>query len=80
MCLIIIIIIIVVAASYLTAASHTAGVVAKHAADRKCSKYTALSSTHEFQPVAVEPNGLQSDTTASFLEKLGCKITDCLGV
>jgi len=37
-----------VAASYLTAASHTAGVVAEQAADRKCSKYTEHSSTHEF--------------------------------
>jgi len=53
------------------AASHTAGAVAEQAADRKCS-HTDLSSTHEFQPVAIES---LSDTTASFLEELGRKIT-----
>jgi len=42
-----------VAASYLTAASNTAGAVTEQAADKKCSKYTELSSTHKFQPVAV---------------------------
>jgi len=65
-----------VIAFYLTAASHTAGAVSKQAADKKCSKYTELSSTHEFQPVAVESRGPLSDTTASFLEELGRKITD----
>jgi len=55
-----------VAVSYLTAASHTAGADAEQATDRKCSKYTKLSSTHEFQPVAVE-----SDSTVSFLAELG---------
>jgi len=57
-------------------ASHTAGVVSEQAADRKCSKYTELSSTHEFQPVAVESFGPLSDTTASFLEELRGKITE----
>jgi len=64
-----------VAASYLTATSHTAGAVAEQAADRKCSKYTELSSTYEFQPVAVESHGPLSDTTDSFLQELGCEIT-----
>jgi len=68
-----------VAASYLTAASHTAGAVAEEAAGRKCSKYTELSSTHEFQPVAVESHGPLSDITASFLKELGRKITDHSG-
>jgi len=63
----------------LTAASHTAGAVAEHAADRKCSKYTELSSTHEFQPVSVESHGPLSDTTASFLAELGRNITDRSG-
>jgi len=68
-----------VAASYLTEASHTAGAVAEQAADRKCSKYTKLSSTHEFQPVAVESDGPLSNTTASFREELGRSITDRSG-
>jgi len=38
-----------------------------------------VSSTHEFQPVAVESHGSLSDTTASFLEELGRKITDHSG-
>jgi len=63
----------------MTAASHTAGAVAEQAADRKCSKYTELSSTHEFQPVAVESHTPLSDTTASFLEELGLKITERSG-
>jgi len=65
-----------VAASYLTVASHTAGAVAEQAADRKCSKYTELFSTHDFLPVAVESHGPLSDITTSFLEELGSKITD----
>jgi len=68
-----------VAASYLTAGSRTVGAVAEQAADRKCSKYTELSSTHEFQPVSVESYEPLSNTTASFLEELGCKITDRSG-
>jgi len=56
-----------VAASYLTAASLTA----EHAADRK---YTELSYTREFQPVAVESDGPLSNTTDSFLEEVGRKI------
>jgi len=68
-----------VAASYVTAVSHTAGAVAEQAADRKCSKYTELSSTHEFQPVAVESHGPLSDATASFFEELGRKISDRSG-
>jgi len=63
----------------LTAASHTADAVAEQAADRKCSKYTELSSIHDFQPVSVESHGPLSDTTASFLAELGRKITDCSG-
>jgi len=66
----------------LTAASHTAGAVAEQAAIRKCSKYTELSSIYEFQPVAVESHGPlsnENNTTASFLEELGRKITDRLG-
>jgi len=63
-----------VAASYLTAASHTAGAVVEQAANRKCSKHTKLSSTHEFQPVAVESHGPLSDTMPSFLAELGHKI------
>jgi len=63
----------------LTAASHTGGVVAEQAADRKCSKYTELSSSHEFQPLTVESHGPLSDITASSLEELGRKITDRSG-
>jgi len=56
-----------VADSYLAAASHVAGAVAKQAADRKCLKYTELSATYEFQPVAVETHGPLSVLTVSFL-------------
>ena len=52
-----------VADSYLTAASHAAGAVAEQAADRKCLKYADLLAAYEFQPVAVETNGLFSAST-----------------
>jgi len=64
-----------VAASYLIVASYTAGVVADQAAERKCSKYTELSSSLKFQPVVVESHRPLSDTVASFLGELGHKIT-----
>ena len=59
-----------VADSYLTAASHAAGAVAEQAADRKCLKYTELSATYEFQPVAVETHRPLSVSTVSFLPVL----------
>jgi len=63
----------------LAAASHAAGDVAKQAADRKCLKYTELSATYEFEPVAVETHGLLSVSSVSFLVDLGRKISDRTG-
>jgi len=62
--------------SYLSAASHAAGAVAKQAAGRKCLKLPELSATYEFQPVAVETHGPLSVSSVSFLVDLGRKITD----
>ena len=62
--------------SFLAAASHAAGAVAEQAADRKCLKYTELSATYEFQPVAVETHGPLSVSSVSFLVDLGRKISE----
>ena len=48
-----------VAASYVTAASQSAGAAAEQAAERKSLKYAELSAAYEFQPVAVEKQGLR---------------------
>ena len=65
--------------SYLAAASHAARAVAEQAADRKCLKYTELSATYEFQPVAVETHGPLSVSSVSFLVDLGHKIAERTG-
>ena len=65
--------------SYLTAASHAAGAVAKQTADRKCLKYADLSAAYEFQPVAVETHRPFSASTVSFLVDLGRKISERTG-
>jgi len=68
-----------VADSYLAAASHAAEAVAEQAADRKCLKYTELSATYKFQPVAVETHGSLSVSSISFLVDLGRKISERTG-
>jgi len=65
--------------SYLAAASHAAGAVAEPAADMKCLKYTELSATYEFQPVAVETHGPLSVSSVSFLVDLGPDFQKILG-
>jgi len=49
----------------LAAASHAAGAVDEQAADRNCLKYTELSATYEFQPVAFETHGPLSVSSVS---------------
>jgi len=68
-----------VADSYLAAASHAAGAVAEQPADRKCLKYTELSETYEFQPVAVDTHGPLSVSSVSFLVDLDRKISERTG-
>jgi len=68
-----------VADSYLAAASHAAGAVAKQAADRECLKYTELSATYEFQRVAVETHRSLSISSVSFLVDLGRRISERTG-
>jgi len=63
------------AASHLSATRYSAGAAAAHAAAQKDHKYSALTSTHFFVPVAVEtlrpwnPEGLQ------FIKELGRRIS-----
>jgi len=64
---------------HLATASHASGAVAEQAADRKCLKYTELSATYEFQPVAVETHGSLSVSSVSFLVDLGRKISERTG-
>jgi len=46
-------------------------------ANSKCQKYAELSTTYEFQPVAVKTHGAMDDTTVCFLSELGRKIFEC---
>ena len=59
------------AMSYLSTSSTDVCSAAKAAAVRKTAKYSALSSTHIFIPVAVETLGLINDVGDSFLAQVG---------
>jgi len=70
-----------VAASYMTAASQSAGAAAEQAAERKSLKYAELSAAYEFQPVAVEKQGLRFLLSLSWgvrsRNTRATRLTDC---
>ena len=51
------------------------GAIARRAEDRKCEKYSGLSSTYLFTPVSVETSGVLGPKTKNFLRKLGALMT-----
>ena len=59
------------AMSYLSTSSTDVGSATKAAAVRKKAKYSALSSSHIFIPVAVETLGLINEAGDSFLAQVG---------
>ena len=72
--LIIIIIIDSLAASYLAQSASVTTSAAETAASRKFDKYTALSQTHLFYPIAIATLGPICSDGRSFLSELGIGI------
>ena len=62
------------APSYVSQATMAAGEVATHAEERKCSKYSSLSVTHDFIPVAIETSGVMGPQPLHFLRELGRRV------
>ena len=67
------------APSYLPLSIHSAGAVAEAAADRKRRKYSNISGTHHFIPVAVETLGPICNEGASFLSEIVDRISKITG-
>ena len=63
------------ATSHLPATSQQAGGAAESASDRKQVKYTELSKSHIFVPIACETLGPISVGAVEFLSELGRRIT-----
>ena len=64
--------------SYTSIASSKPGAVAAQVEERKCSKYSHLSSNHIFTPLSIETSGSLSPKTRDFL-KLGYHLCQALG-
>jgi len=67
------------AESYVAAAARGRREVAEMAANKKCQKYSELSTPYLFLPIAVETLGPMNDSAYEFFEILGRKITDMSG-
>ena len=65
--------------SYLHASVHSPGCAAAFAASLKESKYTALTTSHVFQPVALETLAIMDCYTFEFLSALGRRLRDASG-
>ena len=59
------------APSYAAISSISAGKVAEKAAENKVSKYSAISQTHDFVPIAIETLGPLNSSALSFVSHLG---------
>ena len=67
------------APSYTSIASSKPGAVAAQVEERKCSKYSHLSSNHIFTPISIETSGSLSLKTRDFLKELGYCLRQALG-
>jgi len=61
--------------SYISASASSASAAAETAASRKQAKYTALSDSYVFQPIALETLGSNNESAVQFLNDLGHRIT-----
>ena len=68
-----------VAESYLAKTAIEAGAAAETAADRKEAKYSQITNTHIFVPLAFETLGPINSKGAAFLSELGHSISTCTG-
>ena len=67
------------APSYTSIASSKPGAVAAEAEERKCSKYSHLSSNHILTPVSIETSGSLGPKTRDFLKELGYRLRQATG-
>jgi len=67
------------ATSYLSSSARSAGAAADLAASRKDARYTSLTNSYIFQPIAVESHGSFSANSLSFLTTLGERLTGTSG-
>jgi len=67
------------AASYLSSSARSAGAAADLADSRKEAKYTSLTNSYFFQPIAVESHGSFSASSLCFLTTLGERLTGTSG-
>ena len=67
------------ASSYVASTSSTLGVAAEAAATRKLSKYSTISQTHIFIPVALETKGPINAEGLRFLYELGDRLVSVSG-
>ena len=65
------------AASYVSQSAVQAGSAATAALVRKSAKYSSLSSSHVFCPVAVETVGPLADNAQFFVTEIGRRATLC---
>ena len=66
--------------SYVDSAAREAGAPAEQAALRKMKKYSVLSQSYLFQPIAVENTGVLNSSAVEFLNALGRRISSSSGV
>ena len=66
-------------ASYVAQSAVQAGKAAEIAAERKSAKYSGLSSSHIFIPVAVESLGPLADDAHRFITEIGRRMTFSTG-
>ena len=64
---------------YTSIASSKPGAAAAQAEERKCSKYSHLSSTHIFTPISIETSGSLGPKTRDFLKELGYRLRQASG-
>jgi len=64
---------------YVDSMAREAGPPAELAAIRKISKYSALSQSYLFQPIAVENTGVLNSSVVDFLNTLGRRISSSSG-
>jgi len=63
----------------MSSSAQSAGAAADVAASRKEAKYTSLTNSYIFQPIAVESHGAFSASALSFLTTLGQRSTGTSG-
>ena len=67
------------AISHLPSTSASAGAAAESVATKKVAKYSSLSQTYHFIPIACETLGPMNATALNFLSDLGRRITAVTG-